>query len=180
VTETSNTKHSARVDDVLAAEIEADEDLELPVEAPTTPLPGPLTEAERQRRSELAIALRPGAFPADRGRLLQVAHSEHATEPILELLEALPIDTRFDTVQDVWEAAGGHRESRDLPAAVPSPLPSTAPRSGATGSPRAGALTIALGVVATGFGFAVDVARAVVRGAQRVVPAIRFDPRNHG
>ena len=179
--ETSNTMHSARVDDVLAAEIDAEEDLELPAAAPSTPLPGPLNEAERRHRSELAIALRPGVFPADRGLLLQVAKSGDANAGIVELLERLPIDTRFDTVQDVWEAAGGHRELRDGPAAPERDVEAGAPvRPGAPDRARAGVVTVALGAVATGVVIAFDVARTVTRGVWRLVPVHRLGGRRHG
>jgi hypothetical protein len=129
------TTHAPHVDDSMAAEVEPltrgapvetraqefrmaeppDDDVEIDaiIHFATDPVPGALGEAERRRRSELAIALRPHAFPGGRDELLRVAESEAAPGWILEALEQLPIDTRFDTPQEVWAALGGHRELRE-------------------------------------------------------------------
>jgi hypothetical protein len=133
------TTHAPHVDDAMAADAEAllrgapiearaqehrmvePPDDEGAVEAildfAADPLPGTLGEAERRRRSELAAALRPHAFPAERDELVRVAEREGAPEWVLDALEQLPMDTRFDTPQGVWEALGGHREQREVPEA---------------------------------------------------------------
>src|SRR5262245_5213333 len=128
------TTHAPYVDDSMAAEARSltrgapiesrsqefrmaeppDDDVEIDaiIDFAAEPVPGSLGEAERRRRSELAIALRPHAFPGQRDELLRVAERERAPEWILDALERLPIDTRFDTPQEVWVALGGHREVR--------------------------------------------------------------------
>jgi len=128
--------HSAHVDESMAEEVEAltrgapveprahesrmveppdgDVSVDAIIEFAAEPLPGALGETERRRRSELAIALRPHAFPGDRDKLLRVAEGERAPDWILEALQRLPSETRFDTPQEVWVALGGHREVRDV------------------------------------------------------------------
>ena len=133
--EQRGTKHSARVDDAMAAETEpltrgapvesrAEEFLlkepttddgvngETIVSADYLPSAGALDDVERERRSELAASLRPGVFPAQHHELIAVATSENAPEWVLDALADLPVETRFDNVQAVWDAIGGHRESR--------------------------------------------------------------------
>jgi hypothetical protein len=127
--------HAPYVDDSMAAEVESltrgapvesraqefrmaeppDDDVEIDaiIDFASEPVPGALGEAERRQRSELAIALRPHAFPGRRDELLRVAERERAPHWILAALERLPIDARFDTPQEVWVALGGHREVRD-------------------------------------------------------------------
>ena len=89
-----------------------DGDIEAIIDSSAEPLRGVLGETERRRRSELAIALRPHAFPGERDQLLRAAEGEQAADWILEALRRLPIDTRYDTPQQVWLALGGHREVR--------------------------------------------------------------------
>jgi hypothetical protein len=70
---------------------------------------GGLSHGEVVARSELAIHLRPGIFPATRDAVLACAEEEHAPEALLTQLHALPA-RRFVNVQEVWEALGGKRE----------------------------------------------------------------------
>ncbi len=83
-------------------------------------VPGTLDEDERRRRSELAIALRPRVFPAQRDALVHLAMQDNAPQWILDALERLPVETRFDTVQEVWLALGGREESRATSHPAPS------------------------------------------------------------
>src|SRR5262245_21955014 len=98
--------HAPYVDDAMAAEVEPltrgapiesraqefrmaeppDDDVEIEaiIDLAAEPVPGSLGEIERRRRSELAIALRPHAFPGDRDGLLRIAEGEGASEWILE------------------------------------------------------------------------------------------------
>ena len=130
-----STTHAAHLDDSMAADTESltrgapvesrthedrmaeppddDSEVEAIIAFAADPVPGSLGEDERRRRSELAIALRPHAFPSERDELLRVAEHEHAPDWVLVALEQLPINTRFDTPQDVWIALGGHREIRE-------------------------------------------------------------------
>jgi hypothetical protein len=80
------------------------------------PMPGLLALDEVEARSQLAMSLRPSAFPADRDVLHAVALEEHASPDVLEALESLPAGRAFVNVQQVWEALGGERERRDTAA----------------------------------------------------------------
>src|SRR5438045_5661112 len=72
-----------------------------------------LSVDEIELRSLLAVSLRPGAFPADRDRLVRVAREENAEDWVVTWLQTLPEAVEFRTVGAVWEALGGRRESRD-------------------------------------------------------------------
>jgi hypothetical protein len=183
--EARSTKHSPRVDDALAAEVPAISNVV--IETAEAPLPGALGEDERRRRSELAMALRPSCFPAQREQLILVAQNEVAPTWVLELLAELPIDTRFDTVQDVWEMAGGHREERDVIELQADAEPESTPGLGSAPSavgvptgtdaepvvtrprPPAAPIRLALGVAATGIGIGISAARIAIALGRRVV-----------
>jgi hypothetical protein len=194
-----SAKHSPRLDEALAAEGEevavgvpvdlnfelADEDAEVDLHAVEAVLhssvEGALGDEERKRRSEFAAVLHPNMFPAERDALIRVARDEHALQWMLELLEQLPIDTRFDTVQDVWLAVGGHREERavashtastenlgrapSLTAAEPN---ETAPRMDRVRSERSVEL-IALGIAGWAFDCTLSVARVAASLLRRSV-----------
>jgi hypothetical protein len=66
-------------------------------------------------RSELAVALRPSAFPADAPSLSRVAVEDQAPEWVLATLHRVDQVTRYENVQQLWEAAGGHHELRTMP-----------------------------------------------------------------
>lgn len=70
---------------------------------------GGLSRGEVAARSELAIHLRPGIFPAGRDAILECAEEEHAPASLLGQLHALPHGS-YENVQAVWEALGGARE----------------------------------------------------------------------
>ena len=190
-----STTHSARLDDEMAAEtaslthgapVEAHAEewraqespgdgepgAESVVQFADEPVAGALDDNERRRRSELAAALPGHAFPGDRGTLIHAAEAEHAPEWIVEALRTLPIDTRFDTPQDVWSALGGHREVRaqqpvppvEMPASVP-PLPSRPP-----GIDFAGRLA---GFVGTGVGLVSAVVGGTLQARRRVLGSLR-------
>jgi|SRR5829696_1759829 len=72
-------------------------------------LAGGLSRTEVMARSELAIHLRPGIFPAGRDAIIECAEEEYAPTELLGQLHALP-HGRYATVQEVWEALGGKRE----------------------------------------------------------------------
>ena len=73
-------------------------------------VPPGMTPDDVEMRSELARALRPAAFPANRERLLEVAEEEHASQGLIAVLRQLPGDRRFDVVEEVVEALGDHGE----------------------------------------------------------------------
>jgi hypothetical protein len=91
-------------------------------------LAGGLSHGEAVARSELAIHLRPGIFPAGRDAILECAEEEHASAALLGQLRGLPHGS-YDTVQQVWEALGGKREegSGHVPREDAEPVPDEAP-----------------------------------------------------
>lgn len=76
------------------------------------PPPGDLTDDELDRRALLAASLRPSAFPSGKSALLAVAEDEHAPDEVLDSLRQLPDGGYYDNVEQVWEALGGHGETR--------------------------------------------------------------------
>ena len=67
---------------------------------------------DAEARADIARFLTPSVFPADREALLADAESNHATEVVLERLQALPGGREYENVQDVWGALGGTVEHR--------------------------------------------------------------------
>jgi hypothetical protein len=154
--ERGSDQHSARLDDEMQHEVEsltrgapvearADEDRlmedagdgEPPVQALVDEVAdveggdevaGGLSHGEVRARSELAIHLRPGIFPATRAAVLDCAREGHAPVELLGQLEALP-DRRYENVGQVWEALGGKREHRagEHEEMVGEPAPEPAP-----------------------------------------------------
>lgn len=122
--ERRSSKHAPRVDEQIAHEVSplvhgepveghAREDLqqEGPVGRPDRRPDGPGRPAgfgpdDVDLRAALAASLRPSVFPADRAHLLEVAESEQAPEPVMELLGRLPAGVSWPAVETVWEAAG--------------------------------------------------------------------------
>ena len=72
----------------------------------------PVQPDEVELRSDLAVSLRPSAFPATADQLRAVAREEFAPEPVLDLLDGLP-DGTYQTVAEIWEATGGETERRE-------------------------------------------------------------------
>lgn len=129
MTQRQSDKHSPRVDDQLEHETASvtqgaptpsasrdDRRQEDPAEdtgasagpAPATPAGTTLTGVEL--RSALAQSLRPGAFPADRDRLVRVAEDEGAAPEVLGRLRGLPEGRRFLVLEEVYETLGGPGE----------------------------------------------------------------------
>lgn len=77
----------------------------------SSPAPPPGMEVDEvELRSELARSLRPGAFPAEAGRLREVAAAQRAPVWVLAALNQLPHDRRFEVLEDLFEALGEHGE----------------------------------------------------------------------
>ena len=55
-------------------------------------------------RAEVARFLGPAAFPGDRDKLLRTAADNDATEDVMRLLQDLPDDMTFDTLQEAVDA----------------------------------------------------------------------------
>jgi hypothetical protein len=156
VTERSSTKHGARVDDELARETESL--MHTPSEArreewrmaeppgdgepmpdgfhvgdagSATPFVPPLDVLDA--RAELAAALRPTAFPADAITLRRIAETDGAPTWVIELLQRVDPVTRYETLGELWRAAGGEVEAGNgrpakppaqaKPPAEPAPAP---------------------------------------------------------
>jgi hypothetical protein len=132
--ERQSSKHSPRVDEELdhetrslrqGAPIEsrAEEARVQEGEGDTDPTPDEILETtggepelshgEVEARSQLARWLRPSAFPDDRDGLLATARAGQAPDAIVEALGRIPDGAhRYATVEEVWEALGGHAEQR--------------------------------------------------------------------
>jgi hypothetical protein len=67
---------------------------------------------EVNARSEFARHLQPHVFPATANQLVASATSEHASDDLVARLRVLPSGVRFENVQAVWHALGGHTERR--------------------------------------------------------------------
>jgi hypothetical protein len=131
--ERGSSKHGPRLDEELdhdtrslqqgsPVESRAEEERLQEGDGETGPTPDEILEtagtdpdvdlAAVEARSQLARWLRPSAFPADRGGLLDAARGEQAPETIIEALERLPDGVTYDNVEQVWEALGGQPERR--------------------------------------------------------------------
>lgn len=63
-------------------------------------------------RSEMAASLRRTLFPARRDTLLTYADQHNVTDSVRELLESLPAETEFHTVEEVWDAYGERPDAK--------------------------------------------------------------------
>jgi hypothetical protein len=120
----TSTTHGPRLDDALDRETKplqhgasgarAQEDRE--PEAPFPEEGGPGLDAGDVQadpalaRRELSRHVRMTVFPAGRNELVAEAEANQAPPWVLRLLRMLPEDARFDTVYEVWDAAGGELE----------------------------------------------------------------------
>jgi hypothetical protein len=112
--ETSSLTHGAPID-ARSREGRQQEELEEGLTdrvGPDGGTPAGTTPADIDLRSEMARTLRPSTFPAGRRELLAVAAAEYAPDIVLDLLQRLPGDRRFDDVEQVFEFVGGHGEAR--------------------------------------------------------------------
>lgn len=71
---------------------------------------GALTTEEANARAELARVLAAVQFLATREFLFKAATDAQAGEDVLERLRRLSPSQRFNTVQEIWTAAGGRAE----------------------------------------------------------------------
>lgn len=129
--ERESTKHGRRLDEELRHETasvvtgapvaaqsredrrQEDPDEGLDVEGgarPDVPARGPVDDEEATERAELARAVSPARFPARRHALVEAAEASGADDRVLGELRSLPADARYDNVQAIWDALGGHRE----------------------------------------------------------------------
>ena len=131
--ERGSDKHSARMDDALAHDVEGlmrsghdnredwnspepsgedqpDVDL-VPNGTLAGGVPDGMTEDDVERRSELAGYLG-RVWPATREQVLEVALANEAPDAILEPLRALPMGASYANLQELWAAvSGGHVEA---------------------------------------------------------------------
>lgn len=81
--------------------------------------PSAMPADEVEARAELASSLRPSAFPADAPTLLRLALEDDAPLWVVAVLERVDQVTRFETVGDLWRAAGGHGDAGNGRAGEP-------------------------------------------------------------
>jgi hypothetical protein len=106
----AKNQHPPRVDEELATASDA-VTFSAGVTRDDVPESAPLTAREVRERSDLGVHLRPSVFPATRAALVACAREEDAPQDLVTRLRSLP-DTTYDTVEQVWEALGGRRETR--------------------------------------------------------------------
>ncbi len=126
--ERGSDKHSARMDDALASEVEglvrsghdnradwnspepSGEDQPDVDRAPHGTLAGGvpegMTEQDVERRSEIASYLG-RIWPGTTEQLVQVATANSAPDRVLTALRALPGDRTYENLQDVWLSVSG-------------------------------------------------------------------------
>ncbi|HYN96020.1 MAG TPA: DUF2795 domain-containing protein [Pilimelia sp.] len=136
--ERGNTKHSARLDEEMAHEVQghlqgrgaggrAEEWREPEPAGEDQPqaswipggtrsvraggAPGELTADEVEARSQLGRYLTLSSLPGDRELLLRTAENNQAPDEILAALGRLPADTSFRTVNEIWAALGHNNET---------------------------------------------------------------------
>jgi uncharacterized protein DUF2795 len=146
------------------------------------PVEAGLSHAEVRARSELARQLSGSLFPADRTALVQYAVEANLPPDLVESLRNLP-SGRYANVEGVWEALGGHRETRDAHAADPGAVDADAaaePRFTAaestaaeSGAPESGAPETTVEVETEGSGEPAAAGRVAPGSTERF--AFRFD-----
>lgn len=74
--------------------------------------PEGMTGDDVELRAELAAYLGRDVYPAVREQLIGVAVDQHAPDRVVERIKQLPSGREFGNVNDVWQAIGGHVESK--------------------------------------------------------------------
>jgi hypothetical protein len=133
--ERGNAKHSARVDDELAHEVdgivkgtaggraeefrEAEPAGEDQPESSMVPegddgsgVPQGMTPEEVELRSRFGRYINRSALPGDRDRLRADAERNEAPDDVLAEIDRLPTGVRFQTVSEAWAALGHHNETQ--------------------------------------------------------------------
>ena len=138
--ERESDKHSPRIDDAMAHDVESllkgapvesraneerlQEDPDVGPGRRFEELDDPglgINEADADRRAELSRHLAGVHFPAHRDDLVAVAEAGQAPDDVLITLRGLPADRAFETVQEVWQAAGGRVEDAHTRQEEPPP-----------------------------------------------------------
>ncbi len=110
------------------------DDLDLTPDRDEIDVPGETMPEDLIERSELAVHLRPGVFPASPAALVETAREQGAPPELVDRLQRLP-EAAYHTVQEVWTAMGGPTEARR--AGAPAPEPAPRPAVAATPEPAA-------------------------------------------
>ncbi|GIF74367.1 DUF2795 domain-containing protein [Asanoa siamensis] len=133
--ERGNAKHSPRVDDELAHEVdgivkgtaggraeefrEAEPSGDDQPEASMVPegddgtgAPQGMTAQEVEQRSRFGRYINRTALPGDRDRLRKDAESNEAPDDVLAQIDRLPTGVRFQTVSEAWAALGHRNETQ--------------------------------------------------------------------
>jgi hypothetical protein len=132
--ERGNNKHSPRVDDELAREVEGTvqsvagsreeewreaeptgEDHPQPTVVPEgdtrAGVPQGMTPEEVEQRSRLGRYINRTALPGDRAALRESAVDNEAPDDVVAEIDRLPSDREFQTVSEVWAALGHANET---------------------------------------------------------------------
>ena len=72
--------------------------------------PPGMNAADIEGRSELARFVGKASYPVVREQLIELAIDHQAPDRIVDLVKRLPSGRTFETLNDVWEALGGHVE----------------------------------------------------------------------
>jgi Protein of unknown function (DUF2795) len=133
--ERGNSKHGPRLDNEMEHEVRgtlqggvdtrveewrdpepAGEDQPNPTVAPAgyerAGAPPGMTYEEVEQRSDLGRYIPMSALPGDREDLLAGAEEMEAPQWVIDRLRDLPAGHRYETVNQVWAALGGHNEQR--------------------------------------------------------------------
>jgi hypothetical protein len=132
--ERGNAKHSPRVDDELAHEVDGivkgtaggraqeyrepeppGEDQPEPTLVPEGDdrggVPQGMTPEEVELRSRFGRFINRSALPGDRDRLRRAAEQNEAPDDVLAEIDRLPSGVQFQTVSEAWAALGHHNET---------------------------------------------------------------------
>lgn len=87
-------------------------DPELDEQTPRTgAAPEGMSHQDVQVRTELAQHLGRHVYPADRAAVVDALREENAPDRLVGLAQQLPVETRFENVQQIMEALDFHTES---------------------------------------------------------------------
>ena len=69
-----------------------------------------MTDADVQRRADIAIWLPPGKLPADRDAILGYLQDTGAPDEVIDAVASLPAGQEFGTIGEMARALGIHTE----------------------------------------------------------------------
>lgn len=63
-----------------------------------------IADDPKEAKREIAASLEPSIFPASRAEVLESAETNHAREPVIRALAALPPGETWGGIEDLWRA----------------------------------------------------------------------------